>query len=172
MMDTFLSHIAVSILIAFEVLIAIMKFVVTNWLPFTIAILLGYFILKNTLSIYLINKRLEWSDSNVREEVKNVLNERFNYSMTNIYSEKGVIGHEWTYMIDDEHWVTTVYDEATGKMKVKHFRTHKNIEQNSYEKRMQEDVAHNKEFIYGNERAAADVSGMENHNGIYIPKKK
>jgi hypothetical protein len=147
--------------------LSLIDFFLSNWVKVCIGVFFLYVIIKiNSINAKVLRLEGELNSKKVNE----VIDERFNYSLTNIYNDKELLGHEWTYKVEDGHWATAIYDELSKKFIVKHFRTHENTNANDVVKRIDEDMAHNKQFVYGDNRPSADVSGMENKNGIYVPK--
>jgi len=102
------------------------------------------------------------------KKIEEVIDRRFNYSLTNLYNEKHLLGHEWQYKIEDGHWVTAIYSEKTKKFIVKHFRTDENTQQINLGERITSDMKHNAENIYGG--VPDNANGMQLCKGIYVPK--
>jgi hypothetical protein len=102
------------------------------------------------------------------QKIEEVIDCRFNYSLTNVYNEKQLLGHEWQYKIEDGHWVTAIYSEKTKKFIVKHFRTDENIQKINLGERIASDMKHNAENIYGG--VPDNAKGMRFCNGIYVPE--
>jgi len=186
MAETLSITISALLLFIFGILELLISTILTHWIAsiaiFILLIIISMLVndvtaLKSTTEKLQekINDLNQLEDENyrkfIRSELENIIDEKFNYSLTSIYNENQMIGHEWTYKADDGHWVTSVFDEVKEKFIVKHFRTHQNTEEKTFEARVNDDMAHNKQYIYGDDRRIANVNGMEKHNGIYIPKK-
>jgi hypothetical protein len=103
------------------------------------------------------------------KKIEEVIDRRFNYSLTNLYDENQLLGHEWQYKIDEGHWVTVIYNEKTKKFIVKHFRTDENIQKINLGERIASDMKHNAENIYGG--MPDNARGMRLSNGIYVPEE-
>lgn len=102
------------------------------------------------------------------KSIEEVIDRRFNCSLTNIYNEKQLLGHEWQYKVEDGHWVTAIYSEKTKKFIVKHFRTDENTQKVNLGERILSDMRHNAENIYAG--LPGDANGMQIRNGIYVPE--
>lgn len=186
MIETLTMAISALVLFIFEIIQLLLNTIITHWVA-SIAILILLIVIamlaEDVTALKATTMKLQEEINNlnkleeenyrriVRNELENTIDEKLNYSLTSIYNENQMIGHEWTYKADDGHWVTSVFDEIKEKFIVKHFRTHQNTEEKTFETRVNEDMAHNKQYIFGDDRTIANVNGMEKHNGIYIPKK-
>lgn len=154
MVDSLLAAISVAPIFILGILEYAMNLIFTHWV---ITIMIAFYaviivsLIEDVTSLRMKINKLEnvignLNDINsqgyskiIQQEIENAIEEKFNYSLTNIYNENEMIGHEWTYKIADGHWVTAVFDESKKKFIVKHFRTDENTKINSLEQRMQED---------------------------------
>lgn len=103
------------------------------------------------------------------KKIEEAIDRRFNYSLTNIYDEEQLLGHEWNYKVEDGHWVAAIYSEKTKKFIVKHFRTNENAEKSKPNERIISDMRHNAEHIYGG--VLDNANGMRLRGGIYVPEE-
>lgn len=68
-------------------------------------------------------------------------------SLTNIYGQQGLIGHEWTVQVSGGHWATACYDELTGKFTVRHFRTSANAASVDRHQRVKNEMDYNRRVV-------------------------
>jgi len=95
----------------------------------------------------------------VKNEVKNTVNheikrnyfEQSQYSLNHIYDEDNdLIGHEWNQFVSEGHWVKMIFDEREKKfVYVKHYRTDKNTDSKSRDKRIEEEINFNLNNVFG-----------------------
>jgi len=103
----------------------------------------------------------------VRKIAKQVLYEERECSLTNIYDEDQLTGHEWNQFVSEGHWVKMIYDEKREKFTVKHYRTDKNLEKNGKDSRIKEELNYNIEHVFGN----LDDKGRKKTKHIPLSKK-
>lgn len=127
---------------------------------------------KKNRSDFEINNITDARFNKLEEKINHAIDTRYDCSLTTIYNEDEILGHEWMYKIEDGHWATAIYNQKTEKFIVKHFRTDENLKVNDSGKRYFDDTEHNREKVYGNKNAKGNIIGMEKTNSIYMPKNK
>lgn len=102
-------------------------------------------------SLKKISESLSSSNTeDVKKIVKQVLHEEREYSLNNIYDEDGLIGHEWNQYVSDGHWIKSIFDEKSRTFLVKHYRTDKNVQENSgRDVRIKQEMEINSQQVYG-----------------------
>ena len=102
-------------------------------------------------SLKKISESLSSSNTeDVKKIVKQVLYEEREYSLNNIYDEDGLIGHEWNQYVSDGHWIKSIFDEKSRTFLVKHYRTDKNVQENSgRDVRIKQEMEINSQQVYG-----------------------
>jgi hypothetical protein len=172
MLEIIYGMISWAFLMLFGILVLAVDVLLSNWEKVLVLLIVLYVIAMYMGKINALNERVKILERKVNDEnINAIIDDRLNYSLTYVYNENECLGHEWTYKISEGHWATLIYDEINGKSIVKHYRTQNKVkEESDILKRFDDDMAYNKEKIYGDDRTIANVSGMEKKNGIYVPK--
>jgi hypothetical protein len=110
-----------------------------------------------TYNILEINRLIDTYDLDNNKILSNkfdeLLDKKLNqdnlYSSTMIYDEKGRIGSKFVNLVNEGHWMTSIYDERNNKFTVEHFRTWENLQNIDWQKRLDEELLLNNEIVYG-----------------------
>ena len=105
----------------------------------------------------------------VREELKKLLDETLQYSISKVYNEGGeVIETTWFTKIEDGHWLKVLTRNHNKEMKLypEHFRTKQNFTKYGFDECRNVDIKLNHEIVYGTQ---GNIEGYQkSKSGIFF----
>lgn len=132
-----------------------------------------------TYNILEINRLIDTYDLDNNKILSNkfdeLLDQKLNkdnlHSSTMIYDKEGRIGSKFVNLVNEGHWMTSIYDERNNKFTVEHFRTWENLQNIDWQKRLDEELLLNNEIVFGFKDKEKDYfRNIEGH--IFTNQKK
>jgi hypothetical protein len=132
-----------------------------------------------TYNILEINRLIDTYDLDNNKILSNkfdeLLDQKLNkdnlHSSTMIYDKEGRIGSKFVNLVNEGHWMTSIYDERNNKFTIEHFRTWENLQSIDWQKRLDEELLLNNEIVFGFKDKEKDYSrNIEGH--IFTNQKK
>lgn len=132
-----------------------------------------------TYNILEINRLIDTYDLDNNKLLSNkfdeLLDKKLNqdnlHSSTMIYDKEGRIGSKFVNLVNEGHWMTSIYDERNNKFTVEHFRTWENLQNIDWQKRLDEELLLNNEIVFGFKDKEKNYSrNIEGH--IFTNQKK